>query len=276
MDYIPSVERNEETAIEVEDNKWVCKVCKSKWDQDVLQCGACGKTSKPGMPTVAPAGLVKQPMETSSVIDDKVQVYKNAALVLYIIAYVLFILALVLPMYRVRPHRPDEVCPPLQDKEYMAWNQLVHLMAAMNGEIKQSTLMGLAYCNEAQPEYTQTIPQSIQTMFDEGSYFPGILIIVFTLTIPILKGLLCFFDLLRGENKGLLQVNTLAFKCVVVLSKFAMMDVYVIALIVAFTSFKDSKMPLDFTPEAAFYISVGYSVVALLAVTLHGKVRGEW
>lgn len=247
-----------------------------KWDQDVLQCGAC-ETTKPGNPKAAPAGEAKQKtMVTSGPVNDKVQVYKNTALVLYILAYALFIVALALPIYKVRPHHPNEVCPAFKDKEYMKWNESVHIQAALNGEVSAEILLSLLKCQEAQPEYTQTIFQSIQTLFDESSYFPGILIILFTLVLPILKGLFCFYDLLMWGKSGegmVPVVKPFAFTCVVILSKFAMMDVYVIALIVAFTSFSGSSIPLDFTPEAAFYIFAAYVLLALLGVTLHGKAR---
>jgi len=197
----------------------------------------------------------------------KLGVVYGAAFLLYIVSYAFFAVALVRPVYRVRPHTAEQVCPASANKTLKDITGLALQDAVRNGQVSLDVFNALGECQKPLPEFTQTISESIKMLLDEASYVPAVLIILFTIVVPIIKGicLLCIFFFARKGTWGRL------FSVAAFLGKWAMVDAFVITILCAFL--RSKMLPVDFIIENGFYYFITYVLLSLAGITVHESAR---
>lgn len=110
-------------------------------------------------------------------------------------------------------------------------------------------------------EQTRSIIGSIRTLHESGNDFVAGLILLFSVVVPLVKGILLLAVLLLKAP----VVRYRLFAFVRNISKWAMADVFVVGVYVAYLSAKATDA-LDATLGRGFYFFVGYCLVSLLAL----------
>ena len=207
---------------------------------------------------------------------------KYTSLSLYIIAYALFVVGLILPVYEIRIRSADESCPALKDSQYTQAVSTALTNAIQNGELDVQVYQQVQKCTELPPIATKTIPQTIEDLINESNIFPAVLIITFTIGIPVLKGILCVLSLFcLNISDRLFKIieffthSEISHISIILLSKWAMVDVFTISLFVAFLSLKNASIPIEFTLDNGFYCFASYCITSLVAVTVHPKINDD-
>lgn len=110
-------------------------------------------------------------------------------------------------------------------------------------------------------EETRSILQTVQSLRDDGNDFVAGLIFLFGVVVPIVKGLTLVAAFLVKNH--MLKRRFAAF--VRAISKWAMNDVFVVAVYVAFLSARATDN-LDARIEPGFYWFTGYCLLSLLSL----------
>ena len=118
---------------------------------------------------------------------------------------------------------------------------------------------------------TRSIIQTIRTLHESGNDFVAGLILLFSVLVPFFKGaLLVLVLVLRNPT-----TRTKIYYFVRSISKWAMADVFVVGVYVAYLSAKATEN-LDAQVEIGFYYFTAYCLVSLLALqfmTVEEKAR---
>ena len=110
---------------------------------------------------------------------------------------------------------------------------------------------------------TRSILQTIENLHESGDDFVAGLILLFSVIVPVLKALLLgTIPLLRS-----IGARSKLFHLVRSISKWAMVDVFVVAIYVSFLASKSADN-FDATVEVGFYYFVGYCLLSLMALQL--------
>ena len=119
---------------------------------------------------------------------------------------------------------------------------------------------------------TRSLVSMIDALHDSGNDFVAALILLFGIVIPVAKGLLLGSELfLRGD-----RTRRGAHVVARVISKWAMNDVFVVAVYVAFLSARATDN-LDAQLEPGFYWFTGYVLLSVLSTNFLsvGPVSGD-
>jgi uncharacterized paraquat-inducible protein A len=108
---------------------------------------------------------------------------------------------------------------------------------------------------------TRTIIQSIRSLHESGNDFVAGLILLFSVIVPVVKGLLLLVVLLIRKVWARAEL----FYFVRSISKWAMADVFVVGVYVAYLAAKATDN-LDAQIRVGFYWFVSYCLVSLLAL----------
>jgi len=116
---------------------------------------------------------------------------------------------------------------------------------------------------------TQSIIGTAQQLLSDDHVLVAVLIVVFSVVIPVLKGLMLLVTLVLPpslKRHRVMLVNNL-------LSKWSMADVFVIAIFIAFLAgngLQEDQGLVDFsaTLETGFWYFLGYCLVSILATQL--------
>jgi len=108
---------------------------------------------------------------------------------------------------------------------------------------------------------TRSILQSVRSLHESGNDFVAGLIFLFSVVVPFVKGALLAVAL--GLRRATTRYRIFAF--VRSISKWAMVDVFVVGIYVAYLAAKASDN-LDAQLESGFYYFAGYCLVSLLAL----------
>ena len=108
---------------------------------------------------------------------------------------------------------------------------------------------------------TRTILQSIRSLHESGNDFVAGLILLFSVVVPVVKGLLLLVVLLIRRVWARAEL----FYFVRSISKWAMADVFVVGVYVAYLAAKATDN-LDAQIQVGFYWFVSYCLVSLLAL----------
>ena len=108
---------------------------------------------------------------------------------------------------------------------------------------------------------TRTILQSIRSLHESGNDFVAGLILLFSVIVPVVKGLLLLVVLLIRKVWARAEL----FYFVRSISKWAMADVFVVGVYVAYLAAKATDN-LDAQIRVGFYWFVSYCLVSLLAL----------
>lgn len=116
---------------------------------------------------------------------------------------------------------------------------------------------------------TQSIIGTAQQLLSDDHVLVAVLIVVFSVVIPVLKGLMLLVTLVLPpslKRHRVMLVNNL-------LSKWSMADVFVIAIFIAFLAgngLQEDQGLVDFSAklETGFWYFLGYCLVSILATQL--------
>jgi hypothetical protein len=118
-------------------------------------------------------------------------------------------------------------------------------------------------------EKTRSILGTARELFDSGNYVVGFLIMLFSVIIPVTKGLLLLGSALIKE----LGIKGHSYDIANLISKWSMADVFVVAIVVAYLAANATRdMGEIFTLQArfepGFYFFLGYCVLSILSAQL--------
>ena len=103
----------------------------------------------------------------------------------------------------------------------------------------------------------------IKSLFEDGSYFLGVIIFLFSVVFPVLKIVLCAVALVPSI-KGHAKRNII--KAVSYVSKWSMADVFIVAVIIVM--FKAKGFNFKFVAEAGIYFYAASAILSSLSLLL--------
>ena len=118
-------------------------------------------------------------------------------------------------------------------------------------------------------EKTRSILGTVHELFESGNITVGLLVALFSVLIPLLKGSLLLVNALTRKS----PLQRLSRRTVDLISKWSMADVFVVAVIVAYmaanaTRNMDEIFTLDAHFGAGFYFFLAYCILSILATQL--------
>jgi uncharacterized paraquat-inducible protein A len=108
---------------------------------------------------------------------------------------------------------------------------------------------------------TRSVLQTITSLIESKNYFVAILIFMFGILVPLVKGILLL--MVSGMKNESLRFKIYLF--INNISKWAMADVFVTGIFVAFLAAKATQN-MNAVIEPGFYFFVGYCLFSLLAL----------
>ncbi len=112
-------------------------------------------------------------------------------------------------------------------------------------------------------EQTQSILQTVETLYKTNNKLVGILILLFSVIIPVTKGLIILSVLLVKDLKYKMKL----YKFVFAIGKWSMADVFVVGVFIAFLS-TQSNNAIDAVLLPGFNYFVAYCILSLAAIQL--------
>ena len=112
----------------------------------------------------------------------------------------------------------------------------------------------------------RSIISTMQSLWDSGNYWPFLLIFLFGIVVPIIKSGVVFY-LLLAKN-----ANVKWYKFINAISKWAMADVFVISIFIAFLGARAMENTKA-TIEIGFYCFAAYVVLSNIVVSYLHKYK---
>ncbi len=112
-------------------------------------------------------------------------------------------------------------------------------------------------------EQTQSILQTVETLYNTQNKLVAALILLFSVVIPVTKGLIMIVVLSIKNRKIKLGL----YKVVFAIGKWSMADVFVVGVFIAFLS-TQSNSSIDAALLPGFNYFVAYCIVSLAAIQL--------
>lgn len=113
-----------------------------------------------------------------------------------------------------------------------------------------------------------TLLSSIRLLFDNDENFLGTIIFIFTIVFPIFKYILLFLSLLIKEQQQINRLN----KWMSIISKWSMLDVYIVALLLLNMKF-DSRIVNMELKEGVIWFSL--SIILIMVAMMIPQRRKE-
>lgn len=110
---------------------------------------------------------------------------------------------------------------------------------------------------------SQSIAQTVKNLYNSGNLFVAGLVLLFSITVPLIKAALMAVILTAKQHRTRQRV----FLFVRSMSKWAMADVFVVGVFIAFLAAKATDN-LDAIAERGFYFFVSYCLLSNLAFQL--------
>lgn len=117
---------------------------------------------------------------------------------------------------------------------------------------------------------TQSIMQSIQTLFDGGNQLVAILILLFSVIVPLLKAIF----LLLAFTLPMPDVRYYLHKVVLIIGKWSMADVFVVGIFMAFMA-GQAHPSATASLHGGFYYFTAYCVLSILGAQLMSVKRNN-
>jgi uncharacterized paraquat-inducible protein A len=108
---------------------------------------------------------------------------------------------------------------------------------------------------------TRSILQTVRNLHESGNDFVAGLVLLFSVIVPVVKGLLLLVALTLRNAKLRFDL----FRFVRAISKWSMSDVFLVGVYVAYLAAKATDN-LDAVAEVGFYYFAGYCLVSLLSL----------
>ncbi len=103
----------------------------------------------------------------------------------------------------------------------------------------------------------------IKSLFEEGSFFLGVIIFLFSVVFPMLKIVLCAIALIPSQKR---DAKDKIIKTIGYVSKWSMADVFIVAVIIVM--FKAKGFNFKFTAESGLYFYAFSAILSSLAILL--------
>ena len=118
-------------------------------------------------------------------------------------------------------------------------------------------------------EKTRSILGTVEDLFYKNYFLVALLITLFSVIVPIAKGLILLFGSLKSHSKFSMKMKYLNNH----LSKWSMADVFTIGILVAFLAANAIKkeaglLSFDATLRSGFYFFLGYCLLSILSAQL--------
>jgi len=115
-------------------------------------------------------------------------------------------------------------------------------------------------------EATQSVISTIETLFKNNNTLVGLLILLFSVIVPVLKAIILLAVLLMKNY----SLKNKLYKFVAAIGKWSMADVFVIAIFLAYLAAKGIKedtglVSFDASLGNGFYFFLGYCLLSVLA-----------
>lgn len=119
-------------------------------------------------------------------------------------------------------------------------------------------------------EQTQSILQTIDTLYSTNNKLVGVLIFLFSVVIPVLKGLMMLIVLLVKDFKWKNRLHQI----MSLIGKWSMADVFVVGVFIAFLStHSNSAIQADLLD--GFYYFTAYCILSLTAIQVANLTQQE-
>jgi len=112
-------------------------------------------------------------------------------------------------------------------------------------------------------EATQSIIQTIESLFANKNYLVAWLILLFSVVVPVVKVVLLLVVLLFKD----LRARASVFKLVSIIGKWSMADVFVVSIFMAFLATKSNEA-VSATLHAGYYYFTAYCVLSILGTQI--------
>jgi hypothetical protein len=157
--------------------------------------------------------------------------------------------------------------------------QLSAAIGFLLGNVAKAKIKGAQLDKESTKVYeqTQTIIVSIQNLFERENYYAGILVLIFSVCIPISKSLLFLGGLFAPASVG-----RVIFKVITAIGKWSMADVFLIAIYTAYLAARSSEnagQPIYFETAygPGFYWFAGYCLLSVASQQITtAMLRRKW
>jgi paraquat-inducible protein A len=110
---------------------------------------------------------------------------------------------------------------------------------------------------------TQSIVQTISALIDNDNPVVAMLILLFSVLVPVLKALILFIILIFSDLTG----KESLYRFVAVISKWSMADVFVVGVFIAFLATK-SNPHINATLHPGFFYFASYCILSIIGVQL--------
>ncbi len=128
-------------------------------------------------------------------------------------------------------------------------------MITLSGSVK------ILFINKTMFEYNRSIMQTIGNLMESNNYVVALLILFFSVLVPFIKGLL----LLRVAGLKDQSKRRKLYNFIKNISKWAMADVFVAGIFIAFLAAKATKN-MNAAIEPGFYFFTCYCLLSILAL----------
>lgn len=109
----------------------------------------------------------------------------------------------------------------------------------------------------------QSILETVESLFQNGNAIVALLILFFSIIIPVLKAILVFISLGTKKNKLKVKIKSI----LGIIGKWSMADVFIVALFIAFLS-TSSEDNINAGIHSGFYYFLTYCILSILAFQL--------
>ncbi|MFC1585593.1 paraquat-inducible protein A [Fibrobacterota bacterium] len=107
---------------------------------------------------------------------------------------------------------------------------------------------------------TRSILGTVKYLFETGNYLVSVLIFVFSVTVPFVKGILLLVVLLPGTSR----TKSILLAVIRRIGKWSMADVFVVAVFLAYLA-SASMQVFKAILEKGFFFFLGYCLISVLA-----------
>lgn len=112
-------------------------------------------------------------------------------------------------------------------------------------------------------ESTQSILQTIQTLYENNNSLVAFLILLFSVVVPIIKALILLVVLMAKK----MAIRKRLFDFVHAIGKWSMADVFVVGVFLAFLA-TQSNDSIEAILHPGFYYFLAYCIISLLAIQI--------
>ena len=116
--------------------------------------------------------------------------------------------------------------------------------------------------------YKRSILEAVKDLFEGGNYLVSFLILLFSIMIPVLKGIIIFWVFGFGDSNKKRAAHGFVFR----IGRWSMADVFAVGVFIAYLGGAAIES-LDAILEPGFYYFTGYCIVSLLSLQVASHIE---